>query len=201
MRTRLPALIGLAIAGAQGGHMLAYELRFGAAAQQVQATGSHAYFPAFVKTTLGAAALAVLGGLLIAGAARVVAHGRRRPLADGPSFVSLLAMLFTLQLAWFTAQEVIEALLAGAPLPAPAGLLLWGMLGQLPVAVVGATVLIWLGRRVESAIAALGAVAAASSPLVFSAPLVLRPLSVEGALAIAHASRFPIVKRGPPFIS
>src|SRR5438270_11760378 len=41
MRARVPALAGLAVAGAQAGHLLAYDLRFGAAAQHVQATGVH----------------------------------------------------------------------------------------------------------------------------------------------------------------
>src|SRR5256885_215030 len=83
------------------------------------------------------------------GVARTVAR-RAQPLTsgDGPSFVSVLATLFTLQLAWFMAQEVAEAVAAGLPLPGAENLLLWGMLGQLPVALAGATILVWLGRRV-----------------------------------------------------
>jgi len=199
MRARVPALLGLAVAGAQAGHLVAYELRFGAAAQQMQASGAHAYFPAFVKTALGAVALVLLAALLVIGAARTVARGRHaRALRGGPSFVSLLATLFTLQLAWFMAQEVTEALVAGLPLPGAENLLLWGMLGQLPVALVGATVLVWLGRRVEAAIAELGSVAPASVHLVFGAPLALHPIALDDALATAHASRSRIVKRGPP---
>jgi hypothetical protein len=199
MRARVPALIGLVVAGAQAGHLLAYALRFGAAAQQVQASGAHAYFPAFVKTALGGAALALLAALLVIGAARAVARGRRaRPVAGRPPFVSLLATLFTLQLAWFMAQELTEALVAGLPAPGAEDLLLWGMLGQLPVALVGATAIVWLGRHVEAAIAELGAIAPASAPLLFTAPLALRPIALEDALATAHASRSRIVKRGPP---
>lgn len=199
MRARVPALIGLAVAGAQAGHLLTYDLRFGAAAQQIQAGGAHAYFPAFVKTALGCAALLLLAALLVIGAARTVAK-RTQPhhSGGGPSFVSVLATLFTVQLAWFMAQEVAEALVAGLPLPGVENLLLWGMLGQLPVALAGATILIWLGRRVEAAIAALGSVAPATARLLFTAPVALRPIAVEGALAIAHASRSRIVKRGPP---
>jgi hypothetical protein len=178
--------------------MMAYELRFGAAAPQVQAAGAHAYFPTFVKTTLGGVALAALVTLLILGAARVVACGRHQRVAGGPSFLSLLAVLFTLQLGWFMAQEVTEALVAGVAPPGAADLLLWGVLGQLPVAVAGAAVLVWLGRQVEAAIAGLGSVAPASVPLRFKAPVVPQPIGVEGAVATTHASRSAIVKRGPP---
>lgn len=200
MRARVPALIGLAVAGAQAGHLLAYDLRFGAAAQQVQATGAHAYFPVFVKTALGGAALMLLASLLVIGAARAVARrsGPRAPFSGGPSFLSLLAALFTLQLAWFMAQEVTEALAAGLPLPGAENLLLWGMLGQLPVALVSATVLVWLAPRVEAAIAQLGTVAPASAQLHFGTPLALLPTAQEGALATVHASRSRIVMRGPP---
>jgi len=199
MRARVPAVIGLAVAGAQAGHLLAYDLRFGAAAQQMQATGAHAYFPAFVKTALGAAALLLLAGLLVVGAARAMARGRRpRAAGGGASFVSLLATLFTLQLAWFMAQEVAESLVAGLALPGPENLLLWGMLGQLPVAMVGATVFVWLGQRVEAAVAQLGAIEPARAQILTSAPLVAQPIALDDALATAHASRSRIVKRGPP---
>ncbi len=200
MRARVPALVGLAVAGAQAGHLLAYDLRFGAAAQQVQASGAHAYFPVFVKTALGAAALLLLAALLVIGAARAVARGPRPRVASGggPSFVSLLATLFTLQLAWFMAQEMTEALAAGLPPPGAENLLLWGMLGQLPIALVSATVLVWLGRRVEDAIAQLGFVAPAAVQLLFTAPPSLQPVALDHALATTHASRSRIVKRGPP---
>jgi hypothetical protein len=199
MRARFWTVVGLAIAGAQAGHVLAYDLRFGAAAQRLQASGVHAYFPTLARTAAGVVALGLIGALLVIGAARVVAQGSRpsRP-AGGPSFVSLLATLFTVQLAWFMAQEVIEALAAGVAPAGAADLLLWGMVGQLPVAVAGATVLVWLGRRVESAVAEMGGVIAAQTPLFYTTPLALQPLVVDSALAVAHASRARIVKRGPP---
>src|SRR5256885_16740440 len=158
MRSRVPGVIGLAVAGAQAGHLLAYGLRFGAAAGPIQASGPHLYFPAMVKATLGAAALAILAGLLIVGAARIVARGPQARAAGGSSFISLLAMLFTLQLSWFVAQEVTEALVAGVAPPGAAELLLWGMAGQLPAALAGAAVMVWLGRGVEAAINELGSV-------------------------------------------
>lgn len=199
MRRRIWAVVGLAVAGAQGGHLLAYRLRFGAAAQQIQSTGAHAYFPTAVKTALGAVALATLGALLLIGIARAVARGRAGRRAGGPSFMAVLAVLFTLQLAWFIGQELTEALIAGAPSVSGTDLLLWGMVGQLPVAVLGAAVVSWLGARVEVAAVRLGEVVSATSPLPITAALAPLPVVAgERALALAHASRARIVKRGPP---
>ena len=93
MRSRFLAVAGVALAGAQAGHLLAYQLRFGPAAQQVQSTGAHAYFPVFVKSSLGAAALAVILGLLIVGVARAVSRAQRARKLTGPSFFNLLAVL------------------------------------------------------------------------------------------------------------
>src|SRR6266568_7085252 len=100
------AVIGLALAGAQAGHLLAYQLRFGARAFGIQSTGVHAYFPALLKTAFGAVALTLISGLLIAGAARMLAGSRGRRQAGGGTFVGLLATLFTIQLALYMGQEV-----------------------------------------------------------------------------------------------
>ncbi len=199
MRLRVLAVLALALVGAQGGHLLAYQLRFGAAAQQIQSTGLHAYFPPAVKTALGASALVVLGSLLVIGIARVVAYGHRVRAAGGPAFLPLLAVLFTLQLAWFVGQEVTEALVAGVQPDSAAHLLLWGMTGQLPVAVAGAVVLHWLGRRVEAAVSALGSVIPAAAPALVASPVAIRfSDSGERALATFHSARSPFVRRGPP---
>lgn len=198
MRARSLALLGMAVAGAQAGHLLAYQLRFGPAAEQIQATGPHAYFPAFAKTAIGLAALALIGALLVVAVARLAARGRAARRISGPSFIAVLAALFTIQLAWFMAQELAEALIAGVP---PAGaevLLLWGMAGQLPVAVAGAAALVWLGERFEAAIAVLGSVIEAELTLPVSVPLALQPVLIDRAVATAHATRSRIVKRGPP---
>src|SRR5260370_27372870 len=94
------AVLGLGLLGSQAGHLLAYQLRFGAAAQQIQSTGAHAYLPLVAKTALGAVAAALIGGLLLVGLARLLS-GRRVRSDSGPSYVSLLAILFSLQLATF----------------------------------------------------------------------------------------------------
>ncbi len=166
MRARVPALTGLAVAGAQAGHLLAYDLRFGAAAQQIQAGGAHAYFPAFVKTALGCAALLLLAALLVIGAARTVAK-RTQPYYSGGG-------------------------------PSAENLLLWGMVGQLPVAILGAAALRWLGTRVESALAELGSIVPASAPLLVTSPVAVHVFAPVHAVALGHATRTAIVKRGPP---
>jgi len=140
--------------GSQAGHLLAYELRFGNAAQQVQSAGAHSYFPSLAKTGLGVAALTVLVALFIVGAGRV-ATGRRIEPDAAPSFVRLVAALYTIQLASFAVQETIEAVAGGGPIVSAPTLLLLGTAGQLPVALVGALALRWLGARLRPALAAL----------------------------------------------
>jgi hypothetical protein len=71
--------------------------------------------------------------------------------------VRLLAPLFTIQLACFAAQETVEAMAGGGHLASVPALLLWGTLGQLPVAIVATLALRWLGARVRPAIVAIAA--------------------------------------------
>jgi len=151
---RALAVLGIGIAGAQAGHLLAYELRFGVAAPALQSTGAHAYFPALAKTGVGLAALALLSSLLVVAAARIVA-GRRVQPGTSPSFVRLLAVLYTIQLACFAGQETAEALLGGTHASSAPLLILWGTAGQLPVAVAAALALRWLDLRLEPALAVL----------------------------------------------
>jgi hypothetical protein len=144
---RVFAILGFAVLGSQAGHLLAYELRYGAAAQQLQTTGAHAYFPTLAKTVLGAGAMAVIAALLIIGFARLVAGQKVEP-HSAPSFLRLLAGLYTVQLALFFTQEMLE----GSP---ASQLMLWGLLGQLPVAAAGALALRWLLARLSPALARL----------------------------------------------
>jgi hypothetical protein len=197
MAKRALAIAGLAVAGAQAGHLVAYQLRYGAAAAQLESTGAHAYYPALVKTVLGAAALVVIGALLVIAAARIAEGGQRRRIAAGPSFLNLLAVLFTLQLGWYIGQELTEAMVAGVAPDSGANLLLWGMVGQLPVALVATLVLKWLAVRFEAAVAALRwtrvlTLAAPAMPLVIGRAL---PIAVP---AVALSCPAVLVKRGPP---
>ncbi len=146
--------LGLGVVASQAGHLLAYELRYGAAAQQLQSSGAHTYFPLVVKTGLGAAAAVLLIGLLAVGVARLAA-GRPIPQEPAPPFMRLLGVLFSLQLGCFVVQETVEAAVGGTPASSPAALLLWGTAGQLPVAMVAALVLRWLAVRLRPALAQL----------------------------------------------
>jgi hypothetical protein len=190
--------IGIGVLGSQAGHLLAYQFRFGSAAQQLQSSGSHAYFPGVVRASLGAAAALVLAGIFLIGLARILS-GRSIRRNSAPPYLRLVALLYTAQLAWFGGQEVSEALLTGAPVPSAAQLLLWGTLGQLPVAMIAAAGLRWLLARFDSAVAeirfALAAVPRQLAPVAIAVPFWGRP---NQQLILRSAAGASLAKRGPP---
>jgi hypothetical protein len=198
-RRRALAIVGLGVLGSQAGHLLAYQLRFGAAAQQVQSAGAHSYFPLLAKTALGVVAVALLAGLLLVGLARILG-GRPIETASRPSYIGLLARLFTIQLAVFGIQEVVEATVAGATTGSAADLLLWGTLGQLPIAALAALALGWLSIRAEPAMGAIRAAVGATTPFVpLPAPLALLANPSPGrALLMSRVAGSSLAKRGPP---
>jgi hypothetical protein len=199
MTRRLAAVLGLGLAGSQAGHLLAYRLRFGSSAAQVQSSGAHAYLPTLVKTSLGGIALALLGSLLLIGLARVLSPGSQAGPRRGPGYLSLLATLFTIQLGLYMAQEVTEAMAAGTAAGAAPELLLWGTLGQLPVAFVGAAAFLWLGARVETAVGDLRALEQASTPGPIELPArILVPVQPDRALLMSGVAGSSLAKRGPP---
>jgi hypothetical protein len=193
------AALALGLLGAQAGHLLAYQLRFGAAAQQIQSTGAHAYFPVVAKTALGAISAGLIGALLLVGLARLLS-GRRVRSRSEPSFISLLAVLFSLQLATFALQEMAEALVAGTSFGSAAELLLWGTLGQLPVAIIAASALRWLSIRVESAVGLIRDVVRAVLSIASApAPVAVRVYAAPDlALLVFRVAGSPMAKRGPP---
>jgi hypothetical protein len=193
------AVLGLGLIGSQAGHLLAYQVRFGAAAIQIQSTGAHSYFPIAAKTALGAAAVALIGGMLLVGLARIL-NGSRARSASQPSYVSLLAVLFSIQLAAFAAQEVAEALVAGSTVGSAPDLLLWGTLGQLPVAAIAALALRWLATRVEHAVGVIRDVVGATltmAPLPSAVAIPVYP-APDRALLMSRVAGSSLAKRGPP---
>jgi hypothetical protein len=194
-------VLALALLASQAGHMLAYQARFGAGAQQAQSTGAHAYFPGMAKSGLGVLAMFVLCALLAIGVARIArGRGMVRAAAQPPSFVRLFAALFTLQLAVFAVQESVESMVGGAP-PSPVTvLLLWGTLGQLPVAAVAALALRWLIVRFEAAVedirTLLGTVEIVSWPVSPAIAPVLIGVDEDRMLSLWWGSATH--KRGPP---
>jgi MFS superfamily sulfate permease-like transporter len=188
--------VALGLIASQAGHLLAYEVRYGAAAEQIQAAGAHAYFPTLVKIALGLFAAFVLLGLVAIGLARLLA-GKRLEGAYAPSLLRVTAMLFCFQLACFVVQESAE-MAAGAPVASAPALLLWGTVGQLPVALVAALVLRWLAVRVAPAVAELLAPAA---PAILFVPQHIQPVVWPTPATVpAFVDRYirAFTRRGPP---
>lgn len=196
-RRAAAAVVALGLAGSQTGHLLTYQLRFGAAAQQLQVSGVHGYFPGLAKTCAGLASLGLLGALFVIGLGRVVT-GKRIDPTSAPSLVSLLAVVYTLQLGCFAAQETIEALVGGARIGSVSQILLWGALGQLPVALVASVALRWLLARLGPVVGELR--------IAFQRPrrgifLTVAPAAPTFAYAPAIASVLRVrsnPRRGPP---
>jgi hypothetical protein len=193
------AVLGMGLLGSQGGHLVAYQMRFGAAAQQVQSTGAHAYFPLLARTTIGIVAIGLVACLFLIGLARILAGRLSARPASRPSFVGLVAVLFTLQLACFAGQEILEQLIAGAPVSSPAALLLWGALGQLPVAAVAALALGWILTRFEAAVDEIQSRLAipAQWPVLVALAIPLW-ISTQVARLLSSVAGASLRKRGPP---
>lgn len=195
---RVAAGFGIAALGSQAGHILAYQLRYGPAAQQVQSSGAHAYFPSLTKTFAGLTAAAFLGCLFLVGLSRVL--GGRRDLRDQPvALLRLAAALYTAQLTLFVGQEIVESHAAGIANGPGFELVLWGMIGQLPVALVAAVALRWLLGRVEPAVAGLTAqfVPPVRAPLPAAVFVPIWAAGCGAHPASPHAAR-SFRRRGPP---
>ena len=197
MLRRIGLIVLLGAVAAQAGHLLTYQLLFGAAAQQVQSSGAHAYFPTLVKTGLGATAAITLGAVFLVGLVRIL-RGRIQP-GHSPSFLRLLAALFTIQLAVFVAQETAEAAVGGVPGTSIDGLLLLGTLGQLPVATFAAFALRFLLVEVVPALAEVRLyLAAAQQRLNLVAALTPLPVAHVDDLLRSRLLTHSVRKRGPP---
>jgi hypothetical protein len=184
------------LVASQAGHLLAYALLYGPVAGRMQSTGAHSYFPTFVKTAFGLAAAFVLLAIVVIGLARLLA-GRRLGSSPSLSYVRLLAMLFSLQLTFFVVQESVE-MAAGAPVTSAPGLLLWGSLGQLPVALLAALALRWIAVRVGPALASLLEPMAGAIRLTpYIVAIRVRPLAFAAATPLETLS-LTLTRRGPP---
>ena len=194
------AIAGLALLGSQAGHLLIYQLRFGPAAQQLQSSGAHLYYPAVAKTAAGVIAVIAIGSLLTVGLARALAGRALARKASAPPFLRGLAALYTLQLAVFIAQEIAEAAAAGTPSPSPMLILLWGTLGQLPIAAVAALALRWLLTRFSEAASQIGAAVRA---IRFDPPTPTAAVRVAPGwyreVPRHHSAGPSFCRRGPPF--
>jgi hypothetical protein len=193
------AVAAVGILGSQAGHLLTFQLIFGSAAQHLQSSGSHGYFPLLAKTALGAIAAAFLAGIFVIGLGRVLSGRPRVAGASQKPFLELVAILFTIQLACFIAQEIGEAMIAGTSAASAPYLLLWGTLGQLPMAAVAAIGLRWLGTRFESAVENLRAVLTGSREPRMPALIAIRTRpAANGSALLTQLAGGPLDKRGPP---
>ena len=198
-RRQALAVAAVGILGSQAGHLLAFQLLFGTGAQHLQSSGSHAYFPLLAKTAIGAIAAAFLAAMFVIGLARAVSGGSRIKTGSQKSLVELVAILFTVQLACFIAQEVAEAMIAGTGVASAPYLLMFGTLGQLPVAGIAAIGLRWLWTRFEAAIDDLRAVlTAVRTPRIPALITVQAWPSPDGTLLLFQLAGGPLGKRGPP---
>lgn len=171
----------LALPLAELGHLVAYWPR-------VRPQGSHQWFPALLHLAgagLGAALLVTLAAL--AAARLLTGTSARRP---GWSLAVLFTSLLVLQMLVFLVQEGLEiqSLPGGETLAA-------GLLGQQPVAIVGALALHWLSARLGPALAALaGSVPRRGRPSVVIC-LGSGPEPIAAPAAQPQRSR---ASRGPP---
>jgi hypothetical protein len=188
------------LAGSQLGHAIAYYARFGLAAGSRQSTGVHSYLPTLAGGVSAGLGALLMTALLVIAAARSLeprpAVYRRRATLR---FSSLLPALFVVQLLVFAGQETIESLAAGGGhLPSAVELLLWGTIGQLPAALIGAALVTWLLARLEAAWSTL--LDAAGQLLQEPPPALERTARAAPTPARLLASAFPSAfrKRGPP---
>jgi hypothetical protein len=193
----------MAVPLSQLGHILVYLVRYGLAGSFHESHGAHAYFPSIAKASAGLVGLLVLVAVALVGLARLVGARRvtgqrRSPAAALPE---LVAVLLPLQLAIFIAQETIELLAAGHLTGLGDVPLLWGLAGQLPVALLAAIFLRWASIAVERAIDRLRfSLDLVVAPRSLAAPLAAAPVPVVSWAAAADGSMAGR-KRGPPRLS
>ena len=197
---RLLGLLGFGALLAQAGHLIVYQLEFGAAAQAVQSQGAHAYFPVVAKSSLGIVAMAVLASVLLIGITRRMPGRATVVINRGPSYINLLSVMFTIQLVCFIGQEMIESLAAGAGAPPGLNLIFLGSVGQLPVAILGALAMKWLAVRVEAAVLTLRAELAVGIASVAPVSLLIPLPELIPVPALAETCPIAYIKRGPPAI-
>jgi hypothetical protein len=197
-RRQVLAVAAVGILGSQAGHLLIFQLLFGSAAQHLQSSGAHAYFPLLAKTAIGAIAAALLAVMFVIGLSRSLSGRTRVATQSQGSFVQLVAALFTIQLACFITQEVVEGMVSGTGSASAPYLLLWGTLGQLPVAAVAAAGLRWLWTRFEAAVEDLRAVLTAVRPPRIPALVAVQSWPAPNGLLQLQLARSSQSKRGPP---
>lgn len=194
------ALPLLVLAASQLGHLVASELRQGPRALAPDGSGMHWYFPTLAALALGAAGGALVAAALVVAAARALRAGPRQDAVRRPPVLELAALMLALQLCVYAVQETLERTVLGASTLTFGELLLWGGLGQLPVALISAAGLSWLLARFEVAVQDLAAPPLprplTCPPAATPAPRAARPPAL--AALLAPAAGRALAKRAPP---
>jgi hypothetical protein len=185
------ALAGTAVGGVVLAHWLAYVLAIPAAhvRAEVLAASGHSYWVLGVK-------LAVVLGLAAFGTAFLRHVGRVAPGGESgrDAFSPIATRLIFLQVIAFTAMEVTERLVVGAPLAHlfHHRIFLMGLALQLIVGAAGALLLLWLGRAAERVAEALARPRLPRPAAVRTVPIELRAMSPLDPV------RDGVGLRGPP---
>jgi hypothetical protein len=184
-------LAGMALGGAVAGHCLAYLVAIPShdARHVVLAETGHGYWPVAVVAALAASLLAV--GWVAMRHARAAVAGRVRV---GDVSRWLAPRLAAVQLLLYGAGEVTERVVAGVPLAEllHEGLLPWGLLAQLVVALLVTLLLGWLARAAELDARLLAGPPRPARP-IRRLPRPLVDQAVAGAVVPS-----PLTARGPP---
>jgi hypothetical protein len=196
------AVLGLLLS--QPGHALTYLLRYGSKGLALQTQGVHGYFPTLMRLSWVLVGLLVVGSLFIIAAGRLAmghALARRRLPGVGPG--GLFLVLAIVQLNVYFAQEALEARAIGQALDMQGylGILGWGLIGQLPLAVFAAFSLSWLSSPLQTAIAVLRSPFTAAQGLAPNFAPALAPVAWPGLPYVPRlAATYPAAfrKRGPP---
>ena len=165
----------------------------------MQVSGAHAYFPTIAKTGLGAIAAMAIAGFFLVGLARVLRGRALKQDHSAPSYLRLVAAMYTIQIAVFVGQELSEAAAAAVAQAPVMVLLFWGTLGQLPVALVGALALRWLLTRLRSAVTEIRtAIVTVGTVPTFVPTVVAVGTGSDAARLLSCVKGSSFAKRGPP---
>jgi hypothetical protein len=187
------SLIGVTVGGVVLAHWLTYVLAIPAthARAEVLAASGHSYWVMAIKLAV-VLGLAALGALFL----RHLGRPPRTWESGQETFSAIAARLSLLQVMAFTAMEVTERLVVGAPVAHlfHHRLFLMGLALQLIVASAGALLLLWFSRTAERVAAALG-----RPQLPRPRPAVLRTIRIEiQAIPPVDPVRDGVGLRGPP---